>query len=823
MRFIEEFYNTPDVEQKRLRDDAALVNQLLPYRSYDQQHAIFLNQHSLAFLLEVSPLLGCDESSINVLTNMICDGFPDGATVQFLNLASMNISEQLEHWQKVRGGVKPIYQTLADKRVDFLGTTNLKQKFRTPFVSRNFRLFASVSLSLGSSTYDQQIKNLASIRNNFISTLKSIGAYVREMDPEDLLNLVDEIINIGIERDFKRKRYNEFDPINTQISRPETHLAVSDKQLEFNQQFFAKVLTPIQYPREWGQFQNADLLGDFFSFHKQIPCPFLTSFSFHIEEQARAKEKAATKLTTSMHAAKSPLAALVPSMRQKAIDYKFLNDKLTEGQKVVKTMHHLVLFAESSEQLDDCERKAKSLYQSKEFSLGTEKHAQLLNFRACLPMLPGDGVIKDFIRKGKARTLASFNCSNLMPLQGDFKGNDPKFQTMPFFSRRGQLFFWNPFENEEGNYNTAVVGKSGSGKSFFMQELVANLRGAGGKVYIIDDGHSFEKSVMLQGGQFIEFGSNKRICLNPFSMVNAENFAADTSYRTDVLVLLTNIVKQMAHQEEKCSDYESGEIAKAVSEAWQQKGNAASITTVCSILSGNNDKRTNDIAKMLFPFTKDGLYGTFFEGQATIKIADDLMAFELSEIKSRKELQRIVMMVLMFLVSESMYKGDRKRSTSLVIDEAWDLLSGSAMSEFIEGMARRARKYKGNLITGTQSINDYYKNPAAEAAIQNTDWTIYLAQKPDALDQANKSGRINFNEYQMQVLKSITKTDDFSECCITGPGIFAVGRVIIDPFSIILFSSKAEHYARVQELHNSGLSLEDAIAKAAEYFFGGRA
>ncbi|WP_163450003.1 helicase HerA domain-containing protein, partial [Escherichia coli] len=65
--------------------------------------------------------------------------------------------------------------------------------------------------------------------------------------------------------------------------------------------------------------------------------------------------------------------------------------------------------------------------------------------------------------------------------------------------RRGQPFFWSPFENAAGNHNVAVFGKSGSGKSVALQELCDSLCGAGARVVVIDDGRSFEHSAKLQG------------------------------------------------------------------------------------------------------------------------------------------------------------------------------------------------------------------------------------------------------------------------------------------------------------------------------------
>ena len=57
---------------------------------------------------------------------------------------------------------------------------------------------------------------------------------------------------------------------------------------------------------------------------------------------------------------------------------------------------------------------------------------------------------------------------------------------MLLVGRRGQPFFWSPFENGAGNHNVTIMGKSGSGKSVLLQELCAALCGAGAKVVVID-------------------------------------------------------------------------------------------------------------------------------------------------------------------------------------------------------------------------------------------------------------------------------------------------------------------------------------------------
>ena len=67
-----------------------------------------------------------------------------------------------------------------------------------------------------------------------------------------------------------------------------------------------------------------------------------------------------------------------------------------------------------------------------------------------------------------------------------------------------------------------MTGKSGSGKSVLMQELVTGLIGAGGEAVVIDDGRSFQHTAEALGGAFIAFGKDPA-CLNPFAMIDAEH------------------------------------------------------------------------------------------------------------------------------------------------------------------------------------------------------------------------------------------------------------------------------------------------------------
>ena len=159
-----------------------------------------------------------------------------------------------------------------------------------------------------------------------------------------------------------------------------------------------------------------------------------------------------------------------------------------------------------------------------------------------------------------------------------------------------------------------------------------------------------------------------------------------------------------------------------------------------------------------------------------------------------------------------MYHGPRTRPKAIVIDEAWDLLSGEDSKAFLEGAARRARKYRGALVTGTQSVNDYYANPAARAAWDNADWVIFLAQKDESVELLKQEKRIHCDPGMERALKSLATVDGrHAELVLHGPDGWRVARLVLDRVSGALYSSRGPAFAAIEKLKSEGHTTEEAV------------
>jgi conjugal transfer ATP-binding protein TraC len=65
-----------------------MLSDWLPYRVYDPASRLYFNARSKGFVLSVTPLIGADERTGEILGQFFSEGLPAGACLQVLHLAS---------------------------------------------------------------------------------------------------------------------------------------------------------------------------------------------------------------------------------------------------------------------------------------------------------------------------------------------------------------------------------------------------------------------------------------------------------------------------------------------------------------------------------------------------------------------------------------------------------------------------------------------------------------------------------------------------------------------------------------------------------------
>jgi len=771
---------------------------LLPYEAYDPTTHLFYNRGSLGFILECRPLCGADPSALDALTTLLNDKLPEYSTLHMLLYANPVIDPLVASWQAHRSQRHDMYTDLAQKRAHYLlQSTKQAPLSSEKTVLRDFRLFIDVTLPA-----DTHVLDAKQCQQDCSNALSQLHIAAKLLNIEGFIAFIYPLLNPTVSKNAL-PFFKAHDNLAQQVVQPGTSLQISPQGLYFNEgKMAAKTFRITDYPLEWDQWKMGDLIGDPFNHTLRLGCPFLLSLTLHIPSMEKEKTRAHAKNLRAGQQASSPLARFLPHIRRINEDWKRTIAKLADKDRLVKTCFQITLYA-PFDTLPQHEAELSALLQHKKWQFSSCPYMQLPAWLMNLPMMVTKEAVEDLKKFNTFKTLHASEIQHIAPLQAEPKGQASP--AMMLIGRRGQLLFWDPFENVQGNYNVIIAAKSGSGKSVFTQELITASIGSGGKVWIIDVGRSYQKMTELLGGQFIAFSDNSAISLNPFTHIKDLKTSGH-------LELLKPLFAQMASPNAPLSDLQKSYLEKAINAAWQTHLQNTTVTHIADFLSAHNDERARDLGNMLFPYTKNGMYGHYFSGPCSLDFTNPLICLELEELKGKKDLQSVVLLLLMYQVTEAMYLGDRATRISCIIDEAWDLLSGVQGSAFVEEGCRRARKYRGNFITCTQSINDYFKNPAAKAAFENSDWQVLLAHKKEALDQLLAEKRIHIDPYSEKILRSLrTLQGQYAEMLIKGPDVNLLGRLILDPFSATLYSTKGSEFAAITQLRAKGMSLTQAI------------
>jgi len=807
--------------------DAASFSQWLPYRAYLEDRQVFVNRDSLGFCLEVRPQSGADEEMARVLTALYAAS-PPGTGIQFHLYASPAIRGPLARYGALRlpddavpefsmlgraGRHANIHRTMARRRVEhYLAGGRASLLPAQSYLLRDFRLVVSISIP-GNPEELARLDDLLLLRESVRATLHAAGFPSRAWTAADLVNWVSALIDPHRQTgDGLALAYDEGRELRDQVIDRATRMRIRQTGIElFNpaeaRRSELRLLSVRSLPPRFALWNMASLIGDLYQGTLQYPCPFMLTLGVHVLNPEATRNWAYLRAARATTNTSSYMARFLPDLQERKADWDIVLKAMDDGQHLVDLYHQVALFA-PPEAITRAEQAARSIFRARGFELTRDTMMMTQALLGSLPMTLSRPFHRDLKRMKRVTTKTSSNAVHLAPLIAEWQGTGTP--VLLFGGRRGQVMQLDVYDNPAGNYNVAIAGTSGSGKSLLLNEIAAAYLGTGARVWIIDVGRSYEKACRNFGGSFIEFTENAALSLNPFSLV--QDIDED-------MELLQPLLAQMVSPREPLEGFQYSTLGTAIRKTWKAKGNAMTVSDVHDLLatgrldeeSSDQDRRLMDLAAMLQPYTREGAYGRYFESDATIDFGADFIVLELEELKAKKDLQTVVLLIVMYRITREMYFS-RERKKIVIIDEAWDLLSGGATAEFIEAGYRRARKYKGAFMSATQGVDDYYRNPAAKAALDNSDWMLLLRQKPESIEMMDKLGQLTMDDAMKRLLQSLrTEHGAYSEIFIHSPVGNGIGRLIVDPYSLLLFSSRAEDFNAINDKRASGMSVSQAI------------
>jgi len=106
-------------KEKVSKDANNYFQKELPFREYDSENKLYIQENSKGFVLEISPLIGCNTFLEKELASLCADIGSEGDSIQCLLLADHRIDPQIETWAHPREKRSGIYAKIAERKKDF--------------------------------------------------------------------------------------------------------------------------------------------------------------------------------------------------------------------------------------------------------------------------------------------------------------------------------------------------------------------------------------------------------------------------------------------------------------------------------------------------------------------------------------------------------------------------------------------------------------------------------------------------------------------------------------------------------------------------------
>ena len=365
------------------------------------------------------------------------------------------------------------------------------------------------------------------------------------------------------------------------------------------------------------------------------------------------------------------------------------------------------------------------------------------------------------------------------------------------------------FSSSLTNYNMIIFGKSGSGKSVTIKTIMARSAVLMGVENLVLDAEG-EYVVVAEAlrGINVDISPTSDTIINIFDLeteivkdeitgrevleLNVENKVEDVTQALltmargatkseEVNELTKQIIAEIVAEEYKAvginndpdSLYEEG-----TSGLGRVKKQMPTISSWYERLVNKNNENKNEtyqyhydyLVKVMKQYCKkfNGQMA-YFDGQSTFELLDSCPFININISKLEERFARpLAQQILLSWIWEKYVKKNsedksKARSKRVLVDEAWMLLAYPEAVDFLNTMARRARKRNVSLTVVSQKFQDFYENKACQAVLTSTDTKLFLAQDKSEI------------EYLKEVFKLSDGEANFLITCTRGEGLIKIG------------------------------------------------
>ena len=383
-----------------------------------------------------------------------------------------------------------------------------------------------------------------------------------------------------------------------------------------------------------------------------------------------------------------------------------------------------------------------------------------------------------------------------------------------FNKQTGTPILFDNFHSSLTNYNMVIFAKSGAGKSVTMKTLISRsslLMGI--ESLALDAEGEYQIVAESLGGINVVLSPTSKTVINLFDVetetakdeitgrerlvLNIENKVEDVTQAlltmargstrsTEVNELTKQIIAESVAEEyaargitsDPNSLYEATTNFNRGDKLYRDKKKMPTIGSWYKRIQAKAQENLNDdyrfhysyLLKVMKQYIRE--YNgqmAYFDGQSTFELLEGAPFINLDISQLEEKFARpLAQQILLTWIWEKFVKKnseDRSKATKkrVIVDEAWMLLPYPEAVDFLNTMARRARKRNVSLAVVSQRFQDFYEKPEAQAVLTSSDTKLFLAQDKSEI------------QYLKEVFKLSEGEAGFLVTCGKGEGLLKVG------------------------------------------------
>lgn len=459
-------------------------------------------------------------------------------------------------------------------------------------------------------------------------------------------------------------------------------------------------------------------------------------------------------------------------LSQKKYETEQLRDEIAAGfNKMFEASIISTLFAYNMDDLEKYTKMLSTAMGKTQIGLKTAWAMQEEAFKSNIPLCSN-------LLSNKKHTFDRNSMGTVFPFTSSEVGH-PTGVPIGYNKQTGTPILFDNFHSSLTNYNMVIFAKSGAGKSVTMKTLISRSSVLMGIESLALDAEG-EYTIVAEslGGINVVLSPTSDTIINVFD-IEPELVKDEITGRERAVLNVQNKVEDVTQalltmakgstRSTEVNEVTKQIIAEAVADEYEAYGinnniNSLYKSNVTLINEGQIEKekkemptigswykRIIEMAKQNTnpDYTKHFSYLTkvmkqyvreydgqmaYFDGQSTFELLDGapFINLDISQLEERFA-RPLAQQILLSWIWEKFVKKnseDRKRAKQkrVIVDEAWMLLPYPEAVDFLNKMARRARKRNVSLAIISQRFQDFYEKPEAQAVLTSSDTKLFLAQ-----------------------------------------------------------------------------------------------